>query len=285
VVHKSGLGGVGVSLLALLIVSEAHAQNAGMAPALAGLPVPVPPATVARDTAGHVTVRAVQIPEPIIVDGRLDEDVYTRVPPIDGFIQQEPHEGQPATEPTDVWVFFDEKNLYIAARCHDSDVAHLVANEMRRDAFAIFQNDNFGVLLDTFHDRRNGFLFYTNPLGGLVDSYVSDERDTNRDWNTVWDVRTGRFDGGWTVEIVLPFRSLRYPGPGPQVWGIQFRRVVRSKNEFSYLTPVPAAFTQRAISRVSTAATLVVDFEVGRWADIRPGGGSVLDFFVPHKVR
>ena len=133
----------------------------------------------------------------------------------------------------------------------------IVANEMRRDSFALFQNDNFAVLFDTFHDRRNGVQFQSNPLGGLSDSLITDERDSNRDWNTVWDARARRFDQGWIVEMAIPFRSLRYPAPGPQDWGVQFRRVARGENEFSYLTPMPAAFTQRAMVRVSQAATLV----------------------------
>jgi len=152
---------------------------------------------------------------------------------------------------------YDDRFVYVAARCWTREPDTIVANEMRRDSFAIFQNDNFGVLFDIFHDRRNGFMFCTNPLGGLADSLVTDERDTNRDWNTVWDVHTQRFDQGWTVEMAIPFRSLRYPAPGPQDWGVQFRRTARGANEFSYLTPMPAAFTQRAIVHVSQAATLV----------------------------
>ena len=214
-------------------------------------------ATVARDGAGHVTVRATRITGPITIDGALNETVYTSVEAIDGFLQQEPHEGQPATQKTEAWLLYDDTFVYVAARCWTTEPDKIVANEMRRDSFAIFQNDNFAVLFDTFHDRRNGFMFYTNPLGGLADSLVTDERDTNRDWNTVWEVRTKRFEQGWTLEMAIPFRSLRYPAPGPQQWGIQFRRVARGANEFSYLTPMPASFTQRAIVHVSQAATLV----------------------------
>jgi hypothetical protein len=220
--------------------------------------VPAAPApTVARNSAGHVTVRATRISDPIVVDGALDEQVYTRVEPIGGFLQQEPHEGQPATQKTDVWLLYDDSNVYVAARCWSTEPDRIVANEMRRDSFALFQNDNFAVLFDTFHDRRNGFQFQSNPLGGLSDSLITDERDSNRDWNTVWDARAGRFDQGWIVEMAIPFRSLRYPAPGPQDWGVQFRRVARGENEFSYLTPMPAAFTQRAMVHVSQAAALI----------------------------
>ena len=68
----------------------------------------------------------------------------------------------------------------------------------------------FGALLDTFHDRRNGFNFYTNPIGARADQVVTNEGNPNADWNPVWFVRTGRFPGGWTVEMAIPFRSIRY---------------------------------------------------------------------------
>ncbi|HCE03441.1 MAG TPA: hypothetical protein DEQ98_09380, partial [Acidobacteria bacterium] len=74
------------------------------------------------------------------------------------------------------------------------------ANEMRRDSFNVLRNEGFSFLLDTFHDRRNGIIFNVTPLGGRMDGQVTNERDYNGDWNPIWDVRTGRFDGGWTVE-------------------------------------------------------------------------------------
>ena len=239
------------------MAAPASAQDRG-GPSAARVDVFASPAdTVARDSGGRVTVRATRITEPLTIDGALDEGVYLRIKPIDGFLQQEPHEGQPATEKTDVWLLYDDANIYVTARCWSTDPSRIVANEMRRDSFANFQNDNFAVLFDTFHDRRNGVQFQSTPLGGLSDSLITDERDSNRDWNTVWDARARRFAEGWAVEFVIPFRSLRYPAPGPQDWGVQFRRVARGANEFSYLTPMPAAYTQRAMVRVSQAASLV----------------------------
>ncbi|HSK08074.1 MAG TPA: carbohydrate binding family 9 domain-containing protein, partial [Vicinamibacterales bacterium] len=228
-----------------------------VAPSASHPTAPAPAATVHRDGSGRVTVEAVRVGGQMVVDGLLSEEIYGSIPPIDGFIQQEPQEGLPAANRTEVWLLYDDQHIYVGARCWTADPARIVANEMRRDAHSIFQNDNFGVFFDTFHDRRNGFFFYTNPLGALSDQLISDERETNRDWNTVWEVRTSRFEGGWTVEMAIPFRSLRYPAPGPQTWGVQMRRVARGTNEFSYLTPMPAAFTQRAIVRVAQAATLL----------------------------
>jgi hypothetical protein len=221
-------------------------------------PPPVAPAVVSRDGAGHVTVRAVRVGMPIRVDGRLDEAVYESTVAIGEYLQQEPNEGQPATEKTESWVFFDDTNIYVSARCWDTHPERMVANEMRRDTNQLRQNDTFAVLFDTYHDRRNAFLFYANPIGGFADSQITDENPPNVDWNTIWEVKTGRFSGGWTIEMAIPFKSLRY-GPGrDQTWGINLRRVVRWKNEWSHLTQIPRALTTfRGILKVSSAATLV----------------------------
>jgi Domain of unknown function (DUF5916) len=222
-------------------------------------PPPVPPATIARDDHGHATVRAIRLTEPLRVDGRLDEAVYRDVPPVSGFIQTVPNEGQPASEKTDAWVMFDAQNLYLACRCWDSAPPdQWTANEMRRDTSQLRNNDVFGALLDTFHDRRNGFNFYTNPLGARADQIVTDEGNPNTDWNPVWFVRTGRFDGGWTVEMAIPFKSIRYQSGRNQTWGIQIRRAIRRKNEWTHLTFVPASTGgATSIFRVSAAADLV----------------------------
>ena len=110
-----------------------------------------------------VTVRAVRVSDPLSIDGALDERVYRDILPAGGFIQTEPSAGTPATQQTDVWVLFDDNNLYISARCWDSaPESEWVANEMRRDNFGIFRNDSLGILLDTFYDRRNGVEFLVN---------------------------------------------------------------------------------------------------------------------------
>jgi len=224
--------------------------------AIIGPPAPVPPAVISRDDRGRATVRAVRIERPIRLDGRLDEETYLTVPAIGDFIQLEPDEGEPATEKTDTWIFFDDRNLYVSARCWDSQPERMVANELRRDG-NVTQNENFVVILDTFYDHRNGSFFQTNPLGAIREQAITDEGNPNASWNTVWEVRTGRFEGGWTLEMVIPFKSLRYRGAGSQVWGINFRRTVRWKNEASYLTRMPAAYGNVAIHYLSLAATLV----------------------------
>jgi len=234
-------------------------QPAGRTPAIVidGPPPPVPPAVLARDQSGRVTIRAIRLDEPLRLDGQLDEPVYQTIAPVTGFIQQEPNEGAPATEQTDVWVLFDSETVYVSARCWDSQPNRTVANEMRRDSYAMYGNDTFAVMLDTFYDRRNAFNFMTNPLGGLFDQTITAERISNLDWNTVWDVQTSRFDQGWILEMAIPFKSLRYGEAAAQYWGINFQRGVAWKNETSFLTPIPAALRALGSFKMSSAATLV----------------------------
>ena len=157
--------------------------------------------------------------------------------------------------PTDVWVLYDHDTLYVSARCWDSQPERMVANEMRRDHINLYDNETSRVILDTFYDRRNGFFFYATPLGGFSDSLVTDEWAINKNWNAVWDVKARRFDEGWSLEMAIPFKSLRYEPSVP--WGINFRRRVRWKNETSFLTPIPAARGARGVSKLSSAGTVV----------------------------
>ena len=222
-----------------------------------GPPAPIAPNVVSRDSQGRVTVRAVRLPEGLNVDGRLDDPIYSTVPSVTDFIQQEPDEGEPATDKTELWIFFDDKNVYVSGRNWDTGRDKRLANELRRDNRLIGQNDNFSLVLDTFYDRRNGYLFQTNPLGGLRDGLITDERNANYDWSTVWDVRVHQTDQYWDVEMEIPFKSLRFkPGEG-QIWGINIRRGVESKKEDSYLSPIPRSAAWGALQRVSDAATLV----------------------------
>ena len=214
------------------------------------------PSLVSRTAPDNVTVRAFRVQPPLRIDGRLDEEIYRTVEPISNFIQQEPDEGQPATEKTEAWILFDEVNLYICARNWDSHPEREVANELRRDSGNILGNENLTFAIDTFHDRRNGYVFQTNALGALRDMAVTDDQQ-NQAWNGIWQVKTARFEQGWTVEVAIPFKSLRYRGSGPQTWGINLRRLVKWKNEFSYLSLVPAALGTGGVSRMASAATVV----------------------------
>jgi hypothetical protein len=233
------------------------------APGLAGAQAPPqpPPAQTARQATRaasipDITISATRTRIPLTVDARFDDESYQLVEAVTRFYQQEPREGEPASEQTQVWVLFDDENLYIAAKCFESAPERAVLTELRRDSTSIFQNESFAIVLDTFHDRRNAFKFQTNALGAVSDSLVVDNVN-NESWNTVWDVRSERYEWGWGFEMAIPFKSLRYQGAGPQTWGINFRRAIRWKNELSYLTALPAAFGPQALHYIGSAATLV----------------------------
>ncbi len=249
----------GIALLLTLVVSPAFAQQVtGKGPlAYEGPAAPVAPATISRDADGRVTVRAVRLTAPLRVDGRLDEVVYREYSPMSDFIQNEPQSGEPATEKTEVWVTFDKDNVYVTVRAWESEPDRMIVNEMRRDSLNIVQNENFAFTFDTLHDRRNSLVFNVNPLGGRMDGQNTNEGQYNGDWNPVWDVAVGRFDGGWTAEAAVPFKSLRYQPGSEQLWGFNVRRTNRWKNEMSYLARVADGAGPSGIYRVSQAATLV----------------------------
>ena len=239
------------------LAEDQQALDSTMDGRILGPAAPAAGEAVRRDADGRVTLRAFRLAEPLTVDGVLDDPVYDQVPAADGFTQQEPIEGAPASESTRVWVFYDDDSLYVAAELAEDHPELLMANEMRRDQRNIHWGDSFSVIIDTFYDRRNGFLFHTNALGALFDAQVTDERNTNSDWNTVWWTRSQRLDGFYTVEIRIPFRSLRYAAGGPQIWGINFRRRIKHNNEQVFFTPTPQAYDRFALLRLSNAATLV----------------------------
>ena len=162
-----------------------------------GPPPPVAPEVVSRDETGRATLRAVRAPQPLKIDGLLDEAFYRDVPSISDFRQLEPSYGEAATQRTEVWLAFDADHVYVAFRCWDNDMAHLVATEMRRDSTVLWQgNDIVSFIFDPFFDRRNSIAFTVNPLGGRSDGQVVNDRQYSSDWNPVYELKTGRFDGG-----------------------------------------------------------------------------------------
>jgi len=202
---------------------------------------------------GRRTVTAVEAREPIVVDGALDEAVWIEAEPATGFVQAEPHEGAPATEATEVRIAYDHDALYVAVRCADTATAAII-NDIRKD-FTAGEQDSFELILDTFADRRNGFVFVINPVGAKSDAQIANEgRDVNTSWDGVWSVATKRDAGGWTAEIRIPFKTLRFDGGGTGVWGVNFSRRIRRKNEVDFWSPVPRVYN---LYRASLTGTLV----------------------------
>jgi hypothetical protein len=265
-----------VVLLAVCLAVPAGARSADD-PSIDGPPVPAPPAVIARDSQGRITVRAMRVPSTFVFDGILEEPFYRDVPSFGDFVQQEPREGQPATDRTEVWLFYDNTYLYVSARLWESEPGHRLSTEMRRDANNLYSNDHFGVAFDSFYDRHNGYGFAVNPQGGMLDWSITNEQPNNN-WNGVWDVRTGTFENGWTLELRFPFRSFRFRENG-HVWGMNFRRRVAYRNEMTFLVPVLASWGRSALSKMSVTAA-VANIEVPgrqRNIDVKPYAlGSML---------
>jgi len=215
------------------------------------------------------SLKAVETTEPPSIDGVLDEAIWTSAEPATGFVQADPLEGQPATEQTEVRVAFDDEFLYIAARCLDSDPSGVIVNEIRKD-FVPREQDAFEVLLDTFLDRRNGFVFSTNAAGARADTQIANEgREVNTNWDAVWWVAATRNTEGWAAEFKIPFKTLRYEGGPGRDWGINFARRIRRKNEVTYWSPVSRAFS---IYRASSEGDLtgLPPLDPGRNIRVKP---------------
>lgn len=177
------------------------------------------------------TIRAMPIQSPIKLDGFLTERAWSKSQKIFNFTQRELNEDKPATERTMVGLVYTLKTLYIGVWCYDSEADKLVAKEMKRD-FNYYSEDNFKIIIDTYHDRRNAYLFIINPNGARADILITDEgRNTNRDWNGVWDVAVQTNEDGWFAEVAIPFSTLKFPKKEIQTWGINFERNIRRKKE------------------------------------------------------
>ena len=213
---------------------------------------------------GRLEVSATPAGSPVVVDGSLDDAIWSQALPVGSFVQAEPDEGRPASRPTTVRIAFDGAYLYVGAYCYDDPEA-LVVTEIRKD-FGRESQDGFEVILDTFGDRRNGYLFATNPAGARADEQVTNEgRDINASWDAPWTVRTRRVPDGWTVEMAIPLRSLRAREDGG-AWGINFSRRIRRNNEVTYWAPVPRSYT---LARLSLAGNLAGLERLARGRDLR----------------
>ena len=165
----------------------------------------------------------------ITIDGVLDEPDWKAAAPIGEIRQREPHEGQRATESTEVKLLYDSRNLYVGVMCFDSDPKHIIGTQMSRDA-DLSADDRIEILIDSFRDRHNAFYFATNPLGALVDALVIENGQINKDWDAIWLVRTRRTEHGWSAEFSIPFKSLSFRR-GQQAWGFNVSRTIQRKFE------------------------------------------------------
>jgi hypothetical protein len=227
-------------------------------------------ATVPRMTAGKLAPEGT----PPKIDGRVDDAVWQNVEPHSGFIQQDPIEGDPASEKTEVRILVGQGNLYIGVICFDSDPSRIIVSQARRDA-TLTDTDSVILVFDTFNDSQNAFVFGTNPLGIEYDGQVAGEGQTgglslggggggggsqrggitafNPNWDGDWTVRSAITERGWEAEMAIPLKTLRYATGADRTWGFNMMRNIRRKNEQVYLAQIPRGFD---IYRVSLAAKL-----------------------------
>jgi len=218
------------------------------------------------------TMRAVRVDQPITLDGRLDEPDWKLAEPATNFIQRLPHSGEPATERTEVRLIYDEVNLYVGVYCFDSAGENGITIKDIKYDFWTLDSDGFQVVIDTFDDDLNSFLFGTNPGAGKFDMQIgADGAAGNTSWNGIWHVATSIDEQGWQVEMIVPFKTLRFANKPTQIWGVNFERRVRRKFEDSYWSPLPAAFR---LGRVSLAGRLegIEGIHPGRNLYVKPYG-------------
>jgi hypothetical protein len=225
--------------------------------------------TVPTFTAGKLDASA----ESPVIDGRVNEAIWQSVQPISGFTQQDPIEGAPASEKTEVRVIVGKGNVYVSIIAFDSDPSKIIVSQARRDA-SLTETDSIVMVFDTFNDSQNAFVFGTNPLGIEYDGQVAREGQSsgvqvggggaggtqrggisafNPNWDGDWTVKSSITERGWETEMAIPLKTLRYQTGESQTWGFNVLRNIRHKNEQVYLAPIPRGFD---IYRVSLAAKM-----------------------------
>jgi len=247
------------------------------------------PAQVISTTGSMPTVRtgtARRLTQHVVVDGRLDDAAWRDAELFTGFTQREPQAGAQATERTEVRMFTDDQALYVGAWLYDSRAAEIIPGEKVRDG-QLTNSDYFAFILDTFHDRQNGFVFATTPAGIEYDGQVTREGEGggvnqtgqsraqsgaiggfNLNWDGSWTVATSRDSAGWYAEFRIPFTTLRYGAGARQTWGFNLARLIRRNNEEVFWSPIPRLLS---LYRLSLAGTLDgVQAPVNRVATVTP---------------
>jgi hypothetical protein len=230
---------------------------------------PAPPAHgVERTAAERRTMSALRIADSdiIAIDGRLDEGAWARAVPASGFVQQDPDNGMPATEPTEVRILYSNESLYMGVTCFDSDPGGWIGYQRRRDEF-LPSDDRFMWNIDTFNNQQSGYFFEMNP-SGLMGDALRGASFNNRQWDGIWNAKVVRSEIGWTIEIEIPFRTINFD-PEAEGWGVNFQRTVRRKNEESLWT---GWLRNQGLNRLSNAGLLtgLSGIDQGLGLDIKP---------------
>ena len=248
---------------------------ASLVPALVAALV-APPSGVAQD---RPSVAALGVEQAVRVDGELTDSAWLEAEWTGGFTQREPSPGAPSTETTEFAVAYTPDTLFVAVRAHDREPERIVAKEMERDS-DLFQDDSILLMLDTFHDLRNGYVLVTNPNGARGDALITDEgRDVNWAWDGVWRVSARRTAAGWVAEIAIPVSTLRFD-PQAERWGLNVQRIIRRRNEETHWAALPLEASVEnlnqqgkiAVYRVSLAGELtgLRGLRPSRQFDVKP---------------
>ena len=218
---------------------------------------------------------AVQVETSPEIDGNvIDDPAWGPALPLTDFWQSIPHEGQPATEKTEVRIIYTRDTLFFGVICYDSSPKQIIASDSRRDS-PLENSDAFQIILDTYLDHQNGFVFGTNPAGIEYDGQVTREgegeaRKRNRqqagsgggfnlNWDGSWQVKAIVGEFGWSAEFAIPFRTIRFKAGKDVVWGLNFERNIRRKYETSYWAPLPRQFKFYKLSLAGTLEGLDVE--------------------------
>ncbi len=225
-------------------------------------------------SAGGKTLRASKITAKITIDGRLDEEVWSRLTPVTDFTQTNPDLGAPASEKTEAYVFYDDEKIYFGFRCYDKEPEKMVHRFGGHDAFT--NSDSVNVLIDTFHDRRTGYFFSLNSRNSQFDATARESGKSgdfssyyDATWDGIWESATSIEPWGWSAEIAIPFKSIRVSRASDQIWGLNLGRDIVRKNENDWWAPV-SRFDGTARPSKTGDLTGLENIRVGRNLELIP---------------
>ncbi len=183
-------------------------------------------------------VHASRTPTPVRIDGRLDDVAWQQATVVTGFIQRFPDEGQPARQQTELRLAYDDDAIYVGARLHDSEPARIIRRLTRRDVVA--DADRFSIFFDPHHDHLTGVEFRVTAAGVQKDAVIYNDVYQDDTWDAVWESAVSRDDGGWVVEMRIPFSQMRFPQAEVLTWGVNAQRIVHRSGEESWVSITPS---------------------------------------------
>ncbi|MEP7028264.1 MAG: DUF5916 domain-containing protein [Candidatus Eisenbacteria bacterium] len=220
-----------------LLVAAAAACVLAVAPAPRAF-AQAPAATSDTLSMSKVPVRAIRLTAPVVIDGMLDEAVWSSGPAITNFTQRDPDEGAASSQRTEVRLAYDDDALYIGARLYDTAPDSILARLSRRDGFV--PGDQFALFLDPLHDRRSGYYFMLSAAGTQFDGTLLNDSWDDDSWDGVWQGKAHVDSLGWTAEMRIPYTQLRFASQDKScLWGVNFKRVLQRRNESSYVVYQP----------------------------------------------